>query len=287
MKMPAPMWAGVSVVAAVAVGVVSYLVTLLLRMGTTLLPEAFALAILVIMLGMPYMKKQAIVDSIERNFSDALKQMADTLKAGDTYESALREVANSDYGRLSEEMSLALRRLEEGENLETALNGFAQRVDSRLVRRTILIVLDSVRTGASLSDILDEISDDVRDFQRLKDDRKSNTTMQFLFLVAAGGIIAPMIFGEINAVMGSLSNITLQTMTAAQKVAADAASGFMVIMIQFYLIIEVMGSGAMMSIIREGKLNKSVIYIPVLLLIAFVMYYVTTFAIGMMLKGAM
>jgi flagellar protein FlaJ len=213
--------------------------------------------------------------------------MADTLKAGDTYESALREVANSDYGRLSEEMGLALRRLEEGENLETALSGFAERVDSRTVRRTILIVLDSIRTGASLSDILDEISDDVRDFQRLKDDRKSNTTMQFLFLVAAGGIISPMIFGEINAVMGSLANITLQTMTEAQKAAAAQASGFMVLMVQFYLIIEVMGSGVMMSIIREGKLNKSVIYIPVLLLIAFVMYYVTTFAIGIMLKGAM
>jgi hypothetical protein len=41
-----------------------------------------------------------------------------------------------------------------------------------------------------------------------------------------------------------------------------------------------------MSIIREGKLNKSVIYIPLLLLLAFLMYYASTMIVGSMLAGA-
>jgi flagellar protein FlaJ len=231
------------------------------------------------------MVRESIISSIEKNFSDALKQMADTLKAGDTYESALREVSTSDYGRLSEEMGNALRRLEEGENLESALNGFADRVDSRLISRTITIILDSIRTGASLSEILEEIADDVRDFQRIKEDRKANTTMQFLFMVAAGGIIAPLIFGEVSAVMGTFARISFQTLSDAQIAAAQQSSNFMTLLIQSYLIIEVLGSGIMMSIIREGKINKSVIYIPMLLLVAFITYYASTFAVRGMLSG--
>ena len=220
-------------------------------------------------------------------FSDALKQMADTLKAGDTYESALREVANSDYGRLSEEIDLALRRLEEGENLETALGVFADRVDSRLVKRTVVILLDSIKSGASLSDILEEIADDVRDMYRIKEERKSNTTMQFMFMVASGGFIAPLIFGEVNSVMSVFSTITTQPLSEAQMVAAAQTTNYMFVLVEAYLIIEVIGSGIMMSIIREGKVNKSIIYIPVLLLIAFIVYYTSKFVIGTALLGSL
>jgi len=286
MKYPAQMWVIISVCATIIIGIISFFASNLILREFTLLPLAFSLAALVLILGYPYMKKEAVIDSIERNFSDALKQMADTLKAGDTYESALREVVESDYGRLSEEMQIALRRLEDGENLENALNGFAERVDSRLVKRTILIILDSIRTGASLAEILDEIADDVHDFQRLKEDRKANTTMQFYFMVAAGGFIAPAIFGEINAVIGAFSSISAQNLTPAELLAGEQMNNFMIMLIQLYIIIEVIGCGVMMSIIREGKINKSIIYIPLLLLVSFIAYYASTIAIKFMIAGA-
>jgi len=285
-KINAITWISAAIIISLLVGILSWILSSFIIKETTLLPFAFGTATLVLILGYPYMKKESIVDTIEDNFSDALKQMADTLKAGDTYESALREVANSEYGRLSEEMEIALRSLEEGSNIETALESFAERIDSRLVRRTITIILDSIKTGASLAEILDEISEDVRDFHRLKEERKANTTMQFMFMVAAGGAIAPMIFGEVSAVMGIFSRITSSVVETAQLAAVEKTSQIILILIQGYIIIEVVGSGAMMSIIREGKLNKSIIYIPILLLLAFIMYYASTIAISSILAGA-
>jgi len=280
-------WIGITIVITIIVGISSWILSLAIIREMTLLPFAFGAAVLILLLGYPYLKKESILNSIERNFSDALKQMADTLKAGDTYESALREVANSDYGRLSEEIDLALRRLEEGENLETALGVFADRVDSRLVKRTVVILLDSIKSGASLSDILEEIADDVRDMYRIKEERKSNTTMQFMFMVASGGFIAPLIFGEVNSVMSVFSTITTQALSEAQMVAAAQTTNYMFVLVEAYLIIEVIGSGIMMSIIREGKVNKSIIYIPVLLLVAFMVYYAAKFVIGTALLGSL
>lgn len=280
------LWILLSIMATIAITVVVLILSMLFIEGVTLLPLAFGIATLVLMLGYPYLKSESIIGSIEKNFSDALKQMADTLKAGDTYEAALREVAEADYGRLSEEMQLSLRRLEDGENLEAALSGFAERIDSKIVKRTITIVLDSIKTGASLADILDEIAEDVRDFERLKEDRKANTTMQFLFLLFSGGLIAPIIFGEINAVVAGFSNIGAQTLSAEQVVAAAETNGFIIMLIQLYIIVAVLGSGVMMALTREGKLNRSIIYIPLLLLLAFISYYASLTVVKGMLLGA-
>ncbi|MEI7961475.1 MAG: type II secretion system F family protein [archaeon] len=286
MKYKPILWIMLALVATIAVFVVVQILSMLLIQGVTLLPVAFSMATFVLMLGYPYLKSESIIGSIEKNFSDALKQMADTLKAGDTYESALREVADADYGRLSEEMQLALRRLEDGENLDNALQEFAERIDSKIIKRTITIILDSIKTGASLADILDDIAEDVRDFERLKEERKSNTTMQFLFLLFSGGMIAPIIFGEINAVVAGFANIGAQTLDPAQISNALETNNFIVLLIQLYIIIEVLGSGIMMSLTREGKLNKSIIYIPILLLIAFVFYYLSVIVIKGILMGA-
>jgi len=279
---PAPIWIGASIAMCIFTGIIAFALSTLLITEFTLIPYSFGLATLILMLGYPYMKKESLIDSIEKNFSDALKQMADTLKAGDTYENALREVVNADYGRLSEEMQLALRRMEDGENLDTALTGFANRVDSLRIKRTITIILDSIKTGASLSDILNEIADDLRDYQRLKEERKASTTMQFLFLIAAGGFIAPIIFGEIGSVMSGFS------MIGTRELNMDAPTDvFLTTIIQLYIIIEVIGSGTMMALIREGKINKSIIYIPLLLLIAFIVYHVSKMAIMSVVVGSL
>ena len=172
---PAPIWIGASILTGIFMGIISYALSTLLISEFTLIPFTFFLAVVILMIGYPYLKKETLVESVEKNFSDALKQMADTLRAGDTYENALREVVEADYGRLSEEMQLALRRMEDGENLDTALMGFANRIDSERIKRTVKIILDSIKTGSSLSDILNEIADDLRDYERLKEDRKAST----------------------------------------------------------------------------------------------------------------
>ncbi len=287
LKYPPTAWVMISLGITLLIGGGTFFVSYLLIKQLTMLPLAFGLAAAVLTIGYPYMKKQSIIESIEKNLGDALKQMADTLKAGDTYESALREVAESDYGRLSEEMANALRRLEDGETLENSLIVFSKRIDSKVVKRSITIILDSIKTGASLADILEEISDDVRDFQRLKSERKAETTMQFLFMLVAGGIIAPAIFGEINAVIGGFGFIGNQTLSEQQLIDSAALNALVVALIQLYIIIEVVGAGIMMSLIRAGSLSKSIIYIPMLLLLAFISFYASYFIIFSMLAGAM
>ncbi len=246
------------------------------------LPEFYQGGIIVfivivdLMTGYPYIKASQRIDEIERNLPDALKQMADTLRAGGTYEYALREIATTEYGPLKKELNEVLRKLEEGENFETAFGVLSTNVDSKIIKRTITIIIDSVRSGAGLADILDEISEDVREAHRIEKERKTKTLLQVIFMVVAGSLIAPMIFGFVSTISTVLINAAAKIVTEEEQITAKQASSTIQLGIQIYLFFEVLAASAMMALMREGKLTKTIIYLPILLLIAYVAY---TFAV--------
>ena len=262
-----------------------------------------------LMVAYPYLKAVRRTESIDRALPDALKQMADTLKAGGTFEYALRGISSSEYGPLTEEMNLVLRRLEEGENLENSLKGFSRNVKSRVVTRAVNIILDSITAGASLADILDEIADDVKANQRIINERKSSTLMQVLFMVTAGAIVSPFIFGLVISIVTSVMGDPSMTIDEASNIGCyqccqDPVINFaacdncntqeasfscpktlcpdefwtcvtdsIMLYIVIYIIIETIAIGVMISLIREGKITKSFIYIPVLLLMSYSVFF--------------
>ncbi|GEM_PF-343865 len=264
-----------------------------------------------IMISYPYLKAIKRTEKIEKALPDALKQMADTLKAGGTFEYALRGISSSEYGPLTEEMNIVLRRLEEGENLENSLKAFSENVRSRLITRAINIILDSIAAGASLADILDEIADDIKANQRIISERKSSTLMQVLFMVAAGVIVSPFIFGLVISIVTFMMHQTPQAMgqggdTACYELChGDLTKSFacksqewsiscpkdlcpdeywkcvtdsVMLYIVLYIIIETIAIGLMIALIREGKITKSFIYIPVLLLLSYTTFFVSNMA---------
>ncbi|HIQ10279.1 MAG TPA: type II secretion system F family protein, partial [Euryarchaeota archaeon] len=105
----------------------------------------------------PYYKAVKTVASIEENLADALKQIASTLQAGGTFEMALREVVNADYGPLSKQFRYVLNDLQGGSVIDIALGRFAERVPSDLVRRTVTIIIDAFHAGGGLAKVLEDV----------------------------------------------------------------------------------------------------------------------------------
>lgn len=225
-----------------------------------------------LLIGYPYLKAQQRIDQIEESLPDALRQMADTLRAGGTYEYALREIATSEYGPLTKEMNEVLRKLEEGENFQNSLMSLTYNIDSRLIKRTVIIIVDSVAAGAGLANVLEEISEDVRASHRIAKERKARTVMQVIFMFAAGGFVAPMIFGFVSTVSDVLITAASSVATKQEREDAEAALNIINLSIQGYLLIQAFATSLMISLMREGKMGKSIIYFPVLLFIAYTFY---------------
>ncbi len=230
-----------------------------------------------LLIGYPQIKGIQRISSIEQELPEALKQMADILKAGGTYEYALREISRAGFGELSGELDAVLRKLEEGENFEDSLSTLSYNVDSRLVKRSVTIIIDSVKAGAGLADVLEQISEDIRDTNRLSHERKSNTLMQVMFMVTAGAIVSPFIFGLVSTIVGFLITASGNLSGLPDDVRREAVSSKMLLMLllQLYIFIQITASSVMISLMREGRKNKSIIYLPILLFIGYIIFFVS------------
>ena len=270
-------WVGIALVALAAIFGFS---ALLFFAGTIsidffILGIVSGVAVADLMIALPFIRSLSRIDSIEENLPEVLKQMADTLKAGGTYEYTLREVAEAGYGPLKKEIDNVLRKLEEGENFENSLRGLAENVDSRIVKRTITIIIDSVRAGAGLADILEQISEDVKALHRLSRERKARTMMQVIFIAVAGATVAPMILGFVSTIVTFLINTAGGVATPEQLASAMSALFLINLGIQGYIIIISFFAAVMIALMRVGKLGKTFIYFPILLFIAYSIYLLT------------
>lgn len=282
-KLKAKEWIALSIgISTIIFGILLMLILLLQVPIPLILAIVLYIVMLDLSIGYPYLIGTRRIDEIEKNFPSALKQMADTLKAGGTYEFALRELTQSELGALREEFEEALRKLEEGENFEIALKSISADVNSKLVQRTITVIIDSMKSGAGLADVLEEISDDIRDMYRIKVERKGRVIMQVMFMIAAGAAVAPFIFGLVGALLELLLSTTasLQAVTQSELAQTIAIKENLKLLIQLYMSIEVIASAVMISVMQEGKLSKSVLLIPILLLVANIVYFVSTIAMA-------
>ncbi len=288
LDVPVMLWLAGSFVAALAVGLLLFFGSAVLKINEPLLGVLGFAIVLDVMIGYPYLKGRSRIEAIEANLADALKQISDTLKTGSTYEYALREVAASQYGPLTDEMKKVLRKLEEGENFENALLTLSHNIDSRLVSRVVTIIVDTVRAGAALADILDDISQDVREMNRIASERKTKTVLQVIFMLTAGVLVAPFIFGMVSVIIDFLLNASTkaQGTSGASLEAIRNARDIVVFAVKSYIIFIVVCVALMMGIMRDGKVAKSLLYIPLLLLVAYAVFFVSQFAIGTLIgKG--
>ncbi|MBI4210522.1 MAG: type II secretion system F family protein [Candidatus Diapherotrites archaeon] len=228
-----------------------------------------------ILIGYPYIAALSRIDKIEEDLPDALRQMSDTLRSGGTYEYALKEIAAAEYGPLKKEMTNVLRKLEEGENFENSLLTLSENIDSRLVKRTVRIIIDSVAAGAGLASVLEEISEDARETHRIHKERRSRTVLQVIFMFVAGGLIAPMIFGFVSTISRILINASAAIVDAQTRGFAAESLQTINDSIQAYIFIEAIATAVMISIMRDGNLSKSIIYIPILLFVAYMSYLIS------------
>ncbi len=166
-------------------------------------PLALApLALPAAMLAYPRIVQRARIKDMEENLPDALRQMVEELRAGSSVFEVVKNVAESDYGALSEEFSIVVREMDMGSTFEEAMLNLAERVDSELLRRAIRLTVRISISGGTLADVLEAVENDIREVRRIELERKSVTTMPCLTLAMGGVFCAIPVAVALGAVIG-------------------------------------------------------------------------------------
>lgn len=255
-----------------------------------LLPLLLGLTVADFIVFYPYYKGVQIVASIDESLSDALKQIAATLRSGGTFEMAVREVVAADYGPLSKQFRYVLNDLQSGNTIDVALGRFSARVPSELVQRTVTIIVDAFHAGGGLAKVLEDVAEDARQTYRLMEERKAKTTMQAMFLVVSSIILSPFIVGAAFGIMNffgrmgkSFAGTTI--LDAAKYAKSVDAMGKIQALLTFYVLFQAALSAVMISAIREGKPSAGLRYVPIFMLVAYIVLIGTAALVTGMLGG--
>ncbi|NOQ55557.1 MAG: hypothetical protein GQ477_01990 [Nanohaloarchaea archaeon] len=131
---------------------------------------------------------------MEEQFPRFLRDFAEAKKSGMTFQDALRSRMNTDYGELNSEIAKSVHQLSWGMPFVQVMTSMADRLKySSIMRRSFTIILEAFNAGGDVTEVMDDLSTDIKAIKELHDERKADMSQQvimmyfisFLFLVIA------------------------------------------------------------------------------------------------------
>jgi len=123
--------------------------------------------------------------AVEARLPDFLRDIAHSQRTGMTLIRAVEESAKREYGPLTKELRKVVAQMSWGVSFDEALESFANRIGTPLTRRSILLILETSRSGGDVERIMDQTASYVRSLQDLDRERYTETRPYILITYAA------------------------------------------------------------------------------------------------------
>ncbi|MGM0501119.1 MAG: type II secretion system F family protein [Bacillota bacterium] len=157
------------------------LMQLLLALIAFLLTNNIAVTVMIIVVGLiiPYFylkySQQQRLEKFNDQINDSLTIISNSLKAGYSFFQALEMVTREMNPPISEEFTRVLKKMNLGASPQEALRDLTARIDSEDLDLVVTAVLIQRQVGGNLSEILDSISDTIRERIRIQGEIKTLT----------------------------------------------------------------------------------------------------------------
>ena len=211
-----------------------------------------------------FMKMEKRASEIESSIPDFLRQLSSMLKVGLSLENALIDMSNHGKGPLYDELRRVVVEIRMGKSLDESFSNMAMRLNSKDLERSFKIILNAHKSGGSLSDIILDVSDDLRAMLVLKRERKASVMMSIMFLVIASTVAAPFALGMVGVYSSFMMELGKGgTICEVAPLAAE-----------IYLIIHSICAGFLIALIMYGDLKKGIRYSIPITSSAFLVFYI-------------
>lgn len=213
---------------------------------------------------------------IEKTAPDFLRQLSSMLQVGLSFENAMEDMSQYGEGPLYDEMRRTIIEIRMGRNFDDAWRAMSKRLKSRELERIFDIILEGRRSGSSISNVLFEVSDDLRDLLALKRERKSTVTMSVMFLLISAIVATPFAIGMVGVYSQFMQNYGMES----EIILTAPVAG------EIYLIIHSILVGFIISLIMYGEFKKGIKFSLPLSAASFgIFYLITTFGGSLFMGG--
>jgi archaeal flagellar protein FlaJ len=213
------------------------------------------------------------IQKIDGIFPDFVRDLAESRRAGMTFTKAILFASKGEYGILTPEIRKISQQISWGGSVSDALESFAQRVNTKSIRRTITLIIEASNSGGNVADVLDVAAKDAREIKMLEAERRTNMASyviviyvgMFVFLaivlILCTSFIPAMVGGEgsqgMQGIMGGGNNASQQEISGV-----------------FYLacLVQAFGSALVAGVFEDGRYTSSVKHIFIMVFSTWLMF---------------
>ncbi len=214
---------------------------------------------------------------IERTAPDFLRQLSSMLQVGLSFENAMEDMSQYGEGPLYDEMRRSIIEIRMGRNFDDAWRAMSKRLKSKELERVFGIILDGRKSGSSISNVLSDVSDDLRDLLALKRERKSTVMMSVMFLLISAIIATPFSIGMVSVYSGFMQSYGMESQIILTAPLAGEA----------YMMIHSVLAAFIISIIMYGEFKKGIKFFLPLVAASFGIFYIISTFGGTLLLGGL
>ncbi|MFH0860471.1 MAG: type II secretion system F family protein [Candidatus Altiarchaeota archaeon] len=238
---------------------------------------------------------------VDEALPDALQLMSSNIRAGMTTDKALILAARPEFGPLEQEIRRIGKETMAGVNLTESLQKTDRKIRSKNLQRAIDLIVQSLKSGGKLADLLDQTANDLRDQQIIQKEISASVLMYVIFIFIAVGLGAPLLFSMSSFLVELLAKnmaMIAADMPSFSEMGGTAAMpiavGKITITSEFirtYSIISLVASSffgsLVIGLILKGEEKLGVKYFPVLLVISVSLFLIGRFILDSTLGNMM
>ncbi|MBI5003032.1 type II secretion system F family protein [Candidatus Woesearchaeota archaeon] len=215
---------------------------------------------------------------------DFLQEVSSNLKGGLAFEKSLWVAIKPRFGILANEIALAAKKVMTGTDVDIALNEFANKYNSPMLKRAMELIVSEIQSGGKVADIIDRVVENLKKTKALKDEMTASVLTYMIFIGAIVIFISPMLFALAYNLLIVISKVAALLATTA---ATGGTTGLLsnigninvnkedfVWFSRIALGVIAFFSSMIVSIIEKGNIRGGVKYIPIFIVSTEVVYII-------------
>jgi flagellar protein FlaJ len=197
------------------------------------------------------------------------------------------------------ELKKASKRILTGTKIQDALAEIPKRIQSRTLEKTFWLINKGISSGGQIADVLTQLSDDLREQNSLQDEIRANISIYVMLIFFSAAIGAPIMLGVSSFIVQILSkqmsgiqisdNPSMSTVSAKTPFIGGIPKskidpGFVLLFSEVVLLFTAFFASLTMGIINAGTEKQGLKYLPILLIVSFVLFFGIRLVLSTMFK---
>ncbi len=233
---------------------------------------------------------------LEVALPDFLTLVSSNIKAGMALDQAMWYSAKPEFGLLSKEVTSSIKGSFSGESMELSLDRLSKRFDSKVFKRTIMLLKQASATGGELTTVLEKTTEDVRNTLIMRKEIAASLIMYEIFVLFAAVVGTPFLFAVALKLIEIFEKIAPQATggTGAFATSGGALGAFSKLSVAAPIIsskeflwftiptifVTALVSSFIVSVIRTGSKGHAIKYFPFVVILSYISYWVVLSTIG-------